>query len=237
MNKPNETRVPDARPPVNEQRRRLTKGGLAAPVVLGTLLSRPVLGAAPHNCTISGQLSGNVSTHLQGICAELGSSPETWLATWPWGQNSDFYNPSRNNLAGARNFTATPNSLGTRFANAYRSRDVDGDDTNDSRVPTVLEVLLGYVPNYDTSFGYSGINPDFELRVRSGFSDSGFELGKEAIAAYLNAITFAPDFPLTGPQVVAMFNAVVVTGGTYPVSPTVNWDASQVLAYFQSLHT
>ena len=79
MNESTESKVPDTQPQVNEQRRRLTRGGLAAPVVLGTLLSRPVLGAAPYNCTISGQLSGNVSSHGTPInCKTLGLSPGFW---------------------------------------------------------------------------------------------------------------------------------------------------------------
>ena len=75
--------------PLNEQRRRLTKGGLAAPIVLGTLLSRPVLGAAPYNCTISGQLSGNTSSHGAPVeCGTLGASPGYWRQDqkeWPGG--------------------------------------------------------------------------------------------------------------------------------------------------------
>ena len=82
MNTPIEPNTPDTRPQVNEQRRRLTKGGLAAPVVMGTLLSRPVLGAAPHHCTISGQVSGNMSTHDQSIlCSNLGRSPSDLAST------------------------------------------------------------------------------------------------------------------------------------------------------------
>ncbi len=73
MNTPIDPQAQETPPQINEQRRRLAKVGLATPVVIGTLLSRPVLGAA-HNCTISGQLSGNVSTHTQGDCSELGTS-------------------------------------------------------------------------------------------------------------------------------------------------------------------
>lgn len=49
-------------------RRKLTKGGLAAPVILATLASKPVLGAVPWTCTISGQLSGNTSGHESETC-------------------------------------------------------------------------------------------------------------------------------------------------------------------------
>lgn len=86
MNTPIESNTENTLPQVDEKRRRLAKGGLAAPIVLGTLLSRPVLGAAPYNCTISGQLSGNVSSHGTPInCKTLGLSPGFWKnrSSWP----------------------------------------------------------------------------------------------------------------------------------------------------------
>lgn len=86
MNTPIEPKAEIAHPPVDEKRRRLAKGGLAAPIVLGTLLSRPVLGAAPYNCTISGQMSGNVSSHGKPVsCTSLGVSPGYWKnhEAWP----------------------------------------------------------------------------------------------------------------------------------------------------------
>jgi hypothetical protein len=55
-------------------RRRLTRGGLSIPVVLATLGSRPVLGAAPYNCTISGQMSGNTSSHGEPVPCRIGAS-------------------------------------------------------------------------------------------------------------------------------------------------------------------
>lgn len=56
-------------------RRRLAKSGLAAPVILATLASKPVLATAvPWNCTISGQLSGNMSGHEGETCTALGDS-------------------------------------------------------------------------------------------------------------------------------------------------------------------
>jgi hypothetical protein len=59
-------------------------------------------------------------------------------------------------------------------------------------------------------------------------------LGRAAVASYLNAIEYAPNYPLSTAQVVAMFNAVI-GGGIY--DPTgVNWNAAQVKAYFDSLY-
>lgn len=48
--------------PVDINRRRLTRGGLATPVVLATLASKNAL-AVPYQCTLSGKLSNNASPH------------------------------------------------------------------------------------------------------------------------------------------------------------------------------
>jgi hypothetical protein len=76
--------------------------------------------------------------------------------------------------------------------------------------------------------------PNQVLEARPGFL-ADLELGAEAVAAFMNATQFAPNFPLTREQVVAMFNAVA-NGGLYTVNSSVQWDASQVKAYWQSLH-
>ncbi|MHB0975303.1 MAG: hypothetical protein ACYC0P_13785 [Thiobacillus sp.] len=66
-------------PPADPARRRLTQAGLAAPVVLATLASRNALAATPYNCTVSGKLSGNTSSHGQPVsCSSLGVSPGCW---------------------------------------------------------------------------------------------------------------------------------------------------------------
>ena len=82
-------------------RRQLVKGGLATPVVLATLASKQVLGAAPYNCTISGKMSGNASGHGQAQACGIGRSPGYWkypnapqFHTWPassWAPGNPFY--------------------------------------------------------------------------------------------------------------------------------------------------
>ena len=204
MNTPSEPNVQDTRPQVDEQRRRLTKGGLVAPVVIGTLLSRPVLGAAPYNCTISGQISGNVSAHGPDQSCILGDAPSTWaaLSTWP-----------------------SPYTPGTQFnaafADAYKRKTEPGGTTrlvntsaNGSQPATLLDVLT--------------------LPASSTDAPPNPELGKAAVASLLNAVKYAPDYPLTPGQVIEMFNATY-NGGTYNVNGTVLWNAATVLAYFKSL--
>ena len=200
MNTPNEPLTREAQPQVNEQRRRLAKGGLAAPIVVGTLLSRPVLGAAPHNCTISGQLSGNVSTHQQGVCSTLGVPPATWV------------DKESNLIRKNAQFAAVG------FTDTYWAKNGSNKLIPPGEAPDVKATLQQVLAN----------------DVQPSNPPANIDLGRAAVASYFNAIEFAPDFPLTGAQVVAMFNATI-GGGTY--DPTgVNWNAGQVLAYFQSLY-
>ena len=206
-------------------RRRLARGGLAGTVVLGSLISRPVLGngvvGAPYDCTISGQLSGNMSPRAgDGIaCNSLGQSPSTWatITDWPFGV-------TRGSLPTA---TTTPfphpfADPGTYFngflglANSFRYNEAGGigfNTTNATRPATILQILLS--PNTNDRFNF----------------------GREAIAALLNAIgggVGAAPYPLTPPQVVAMYNAVY-NGGSYLVNASVSWDRRQVFSYFRSL--
>ena len=80
------TKLPPAAGRVSASRRQFAKAGAAAPVVLGSLLSKPALGAG-YTCTISGQMSGNISSHpTANTCSELGRIPAYWTAnTWPSG--------------------------------------------------------------------------------------------------------------------------------------------------------
>lgn len=218
----------------NVLRRRLAKGGLAMPVVLATLASRPVLGAAPHNCTISGQVSGNVSTHEQGNCTLLGNNPDYYAAltptSWP---TSVSVNDWLNRRGSPLPFPDAPVSLfyTYHFKDAYEKV----SPSNAISTASVRDVLAGYVvvtsPVMPTAPALGWI-----LRARSGYvTDLG--LGRETIAACMNAIAFAPNFPLTLSQVAAMFNAVVVVGGTYQVAPGITWNATQVRDYFRGLHS
>lgn len=210
MNKTQDPIANDNQPKVNEQRRRLAKGGLAAPIVIGTLLSRPVLGAAPHNCTISGQMSGNVSTHVQGVCSLLGRSPGYW----------------KNNGVSAQ----TGIAFNTVFADAYSwklenpttvllaKQGTSGFSPN----PTLLQVLQSTV----------GMRPNFNYPALGRAAVACY------LNALYGAPGNPPwpDFPLKPSDVVEMFNAVYA-GGSYQVNPTTSWNATQVVTYFKSLYS
>jgi len=219
-------------------RRRLTKGGLAAPVVLATLLSKPVLGAAPHNCTISGQISGNTSTHEQGVCSSLGQSPAYYapLAPVSWPSTVGYNDWTTQFRRYSVDFSDAPRSFSVtnKFKNAFEKV----SPTNVVSKATVRDVLVGCVTKLQV---LTECNPGWILRVKVGggfLTDEALalSLGRETLAACFNAITYAPNFPLSLSNVVAMFNAVIVFGGTYNVAPGVDWNATQVRNYFQSLH-
>lgn len=231
MNNPIDPQTQDKQPQINEQRRRLAKLGLAAPVVMGTLLSRPVLGAAPHKCTISGQLSGNVSTHATTIqCNSLGSSPATYAfpipTTTSWPSRSKLIKNNGN----PRLFKDCPFNATVTFSDAFERYNTNNGNTVPA-LPTVFDLLKGgAVDDSGTPIANRGI------RVKSGYDTTyGLELGQEALAAYMNALDQSK-YPITQQDVVAMFNSVI-NGGLYNYSPTVSWDAKQVRDYFRSLHT
>lgn len=231
MNTPKDPNASDSHQPVNEQRRRLAKGGLAAPIVIGTLLSRPVLGAAPHKCTISGQLSGNVSTHGTAVlCSSLGHAPSAYAnegsSFWP-NAASDFLDAQNKPLL----FNLAPKSQPNKFADAFQRKETNGSNVTYEDA-TVWDLLKGVPTNNNNGNPI----PNAVLEVKSGMNTTaGLELGKEAIAAYMNAFD-QTKYPITQQDVLAMFNSVIVAGGVYHYSSTVSWDASKVLAYFKSLH-
>lgn len=191
----------------NILRRRLAQGGLALPVVLATLASKPVLGAAPYNCTISGALSGNTSTHGQDVpCSALGLSPGYW-------KNHDY--DWRVVMPGA--------AFNSVFADAYWwiSKNANAVELcpaqyqNCTPDPTLMQVLNST----------AGMRPNLNYPA----------FARAAVASLLNAYKFAPDYPLTPDQVVAMFNAVYL-GGSYEINPTTSWGPGQVMIYFESLY-
>lgn len=196
MNTLIEPKDQDSLPQIDEQRRRLSKGGLVAPIVLGTLLSRPVLGAAPYNCTISGKLSGNTSSHGQPVSCAIGKSHGFWKNTTQhlgdWGYAS-----------------LAPGDLFTKpgFSNQYSN--------SGGTSKTMLEVL---------DLGGGAGSPPYEA------------LGREAVCAYLNAFRFAPNFPLTGEEVVSIFNTTVAAGLYIPILGATPWSPEDVKDYFESLH-
>jgi len=69
-------------------RRKLTAAALASPVILGTLVSKQALGDVLYDCTISGKLSNNQSSHGGVDDCSIGKSHGYWKNTpddWDYG--------------------------------------------------------------------------------------------------------------------------------------------------------
>jgi hypothetical protein len=221
MNTPIDPQVQETPPQINEQRRRLAKVGLAAPVVMGTLLSRPVLGAGPfHNCTISGQLSGNTSTHEQAETCAIGEGPITWGGKTTWTGTSPL---------APTTLLKNTSVNGKTFELAYKKKS-----------KTVASVITMYLVGTDTG-GASDVTLKDVLTLPAWPGGSGMtapinlDLGKAAIANTLNALVIGTTFPLKPEQVIDMFNQTHPTG-TYQINDTLSWNAASVLAYFITLY-
>ncbi len=199
--------------PVDLNRRRLTKSGLAAPVVLASLASKNALASVPYRCTISGKLSGG-STHstTEGTC-DFGKSPTEWSDT-----NK---NQWAANLMTGNNIKLFSDIFS--YTGFYKLKKKALPTDPDEWVAANLKAVAGKTGITD-SLG----NP---------FSDTALlDFAADAVATIANYWGIAPDFPLTNVQIVAMFNTTYGNSSTYPYSPTVDMDRAAVQAYFKFLY-
>ena len=209
---------------VHASRRRFTRAGLSASVVLGSLASKPVLGAAPYHCTVSGQTSGNMSPRPgdSDPCA-VGNSLTFWKdGAWPTNftkgtlpDDSCEFPASASLLRGTpfNGFTDSSATLINTFYNKVNDKNkckVQREEPT-SNPSTMLQVL------HTTNTG------------------DRFVLGRATVVSLLNSYQFMPNYAVTPTTVIAMFNATV-NGGEYQVNSTVKWNRAQVTAYLQSLY-
>jgi len=204
-------------------RRRFARAGLAAPVVLSSLISKPALGTGvPYICTVSGKLSGNMShPGATENCTVLGNNCQYWRTTSTW--YGGFVKGALPQASGSSGVTAQSSSSGqdltgtpfsTPFLNAFAydgEKVVVRSEAPAAPSATMLQVL------------------------HTTKTTPKYELGREAVAALLNAHAKAGKYPLTPQQVVAMFNEVWQTG-SYKPKPNVTWSRAQVISYLKSLH-
>jgi hypothetical protein len=217
-------------------RRRFTRAGLSGSVVLGSLVSKPVLGAVSPYCTVSGQASGNLSREALAVSCRVGQPPSYWTGAnvvWPLVVSSgvpgsDWYvkgTASNNgcNFTGSKvrgtNFNGfTPGggvpALKAAFYNVSGMGACNVVKTSTSNLATMYQVLLT-----------TSADPDFEL-------------GRLVVASLLNARSLGNTYPVTEHTIIAMFNATFGSVGYfYPVdgSMAVMWDRARVIQYLSSL--
>jgi hypothetical protein len=213
---------------VHAARRRFTRAGLSASVVMGSLVSKPVLGAAPYRCTVSGQVSGNMSPRPgdNDPCAS-GNSLAFWkdALTWPAPSflkgtlpNGQCNWPSGQSLQRGTNFNGF--SAGSvKLVKSFFNKPENGSCS----------------VQFDTSGTLTNKATMYQV-LSSTSTDAAFELGRATVVSLLNSVQFAPNYAVTTSTVIAMYNATVNGIGKYQVNSTVQWDRGQVTSYLQSLY-
>lgn len=209
-------------------RRRFTRAGLSAPVVLGTLVSKPVLGQSgpPYNCTVSGQVSGNLSHPGDFPCATLGSNRSYWLMNaWPGAMGATKGDLPNNGC----NFPGST-SKGTLF---YQFG-------NGVAPPGLASAFFTGAGGGQCSLVDSGSTSAraslYEVLALQSAAGEKFDLGRATVVSLCNYYSNPSRYPVTPHTIIAMFNATY-NGGTYTVNSSGGfWTRRQVLIYLTSLY-
>ncbi len=221
----------DQSAPSDPGRRRFTRGGLAAPVVLGTLASKPILGRAGGlQCTISGNNSINPSVRGGAVqCNASGVGPASWLSNMSWpapltrGQltnnNPDIQAASGTVFDGwilqgtSSSYTTSAIFSQTSVTTSSTTLNNAFKVNNGNAKATMLQVLMPKAVSTAAA-----TNP----------------LGIAVVTSLLNAFSRS-NYPVSASQIIAMFNAVS-GGGTYMVGGITPWNQARVIQYLQSLY-
>ncbi len=142
---------------VSPGRRRLLKGAAIGTPVIMTLASRPVLAT---NCSISGNMSGNLSHHDEFICD--GRTPGYW------GEHPNEWQPLGYYAGGCKN------GMSGKHCKDHAYED-DGTPFHD--------MTLGFAGSRHGSLTMMQV-------IQLGGNDDDYQLGAHAVAALLNAAYF-----------------------------------------------
>ena len=216
--------------PVDSSRRRFARIGLSGSVVLGSLVSKPVLGAVPYHCTVSGQVSGNLSRPGLAAACVLGSSTLTWINAASWTPLVKGTPPSDKCSFTGNVSSSVPRVRGTNF-NGYPTG---------SGVPALIAAFFNVEGTKQTPACSVTLtettNPATMLQVlASTNTGEQFVLGRVVVTSLLNAASLDIGYPVTTHTIIAMFNATF-NGGVYPVTSTHSWSRTRVIEYLQSLY-
>lgn len=214
--KPDESR--NANQTVDKSRRSFARMGAVAPVIM-TLASKTALGETPYNLTVSGQNSGNLSSHPGTTTYTLGFSPGAWKTPSESGDGSlaqwSAANCSPYTLSQSRPYAVA----GVFQNNAAETVKTDSDKTFGSlKAKDAYNSLLskhGYVNATTFSSIFGGTNDQTLHAIL--MSDSG-SLEFHAVADYLNAKLheatgeFSPVYDnITPGYIVAVYNDTKLT--------------------------
>jgi hypothetical protein len=204
---------------IHASRRRFTRAGLSSSVVLGSLVSKPVLGAAPYHCTVSGQASGTLSRQGELGACRIGDSRLTWLNAADW-------------TAAGLVKGSVPNSGcifspgNTSLFNGFTVQGV-----------TLAATFWGQTGSSNCTLGTSSTNKPASMYQVLSYAgpDATLNLGSVVVVSLLNALKYQPNYGATPAQVIEMFNAVRTAGGSYSVAGR-TWSQADVVGYLKLLY-
>jgi hypothetical protein len=215
-------------------RRHLVKSALATPVVLSSLASKPVLGETLYQCTVSGQVSGNLSRDANEALCRIGNTPTYWRDTtfaWP----SPFLKgtaPSPNNclfngqLVRGTNFNGFSQPGTPVLLSPFYNLPI-GTGQSQS-----CAVVAPAVANNNPSTMYQVLA---QAAAPAGLAADQWELAQVVVASLLNSYQFAPNYGVTASAIIHMFNSTY-GGGLFAVNGTVSWNRAQVIEYLKKLY-
>jgi hypothetical protein len=207
---------------ININRRRLAKGGLAAPIVLATLASKHALADPLYACTVSGKLSNNTSPH--------GPNPDG-NNTCDTGETADTW--------GSTDKTVWPSELQDVSGNVKSFKDVFGldlffSDTNTPKTPARLDQVCKRIGLYRNN---GGIWQSDNKRLV-------FAAEAAALLANFYKSTSWQDFPVAGSDsptmIIEMFTAANANANNFYTYTKNGSNAKlhrdELIAYFQCLN-
>ena len=237
---------PELTPPKlpDEKRRNLVRGGLAAPIVLGTLASKQALATGAHyGCSVSGKWSGG-STHgakpdcktgnscveVQTLCENSGHPKIKGKCTKRYQDrvHKDDNNHIRFDYCGA----TVHDLLGYNHDCFYRNKRKDGSWEMSKKVSWDRNICKK-MSAYEVLFLENGCSTDSTLNKKA-------MLGREAVCAYYNAENQTSGYPCNTTQVKGLTNDCLQFGEVYlskyfAVSDqNAKWNTDEVIAFFKA---
>lgn len=211
--------------PVDESRRSLAKAGLAAPAVLATLLSRPVLADVCPTPSAAG--SGNLSQHPKassGACTGLGANnPGTFAVNGSADKKFDNQLPAYGYQTNDPFHPLFTGVAGNLYVMVWNNKNQHGSGT---RSMTLNEVLKGAPPADEQATGFN-----------MGTTVAGYSMAQWFVAALLGSATGLfgnpPVLPPTGEPSVKGIEDEFARKSVYEYTATKTWDALKIVQYFQ----
>jgi hypothetical protein len=236
-------------------RRRLTRAGVVAPVVLGSLASQPVLGQTyPYHCTVSGHLSGNTSYRVgkDQDGGTMGAAPTYWSGSDAAAMTTlavtDGSTTATLSAGATWPFPFSPGTLPTRKGNDSCS--YDGTSSIQGTLfsaPGFANVFFQVTSGsgeknstcnvvYSTSTVSGGKTATMLQVLLNASKSKDFEFAAIAIASLLSAENEEfPRYPLRRSQIVAMYNATQAGGTYFHTTWSGGWNRDMVASFLSSL--